>query len=86
MMEYAEQMLEVYRNTWIFLGIASLMLLAALAAMFIGFGIPQILRKWRWIMVLAWVLAFAGGTGLSGMESRAEALSEQTKVRKETEL
>ena len=72
-MEYTEQLLEVYHKLWIFFGTAAVVLLAASVVMFIGFRIPKIVRKWRWIRVLVFVLALGGAGGACNMELRAEA-------------
>ncbi len=72
-MEYTEQLLEVYHKLWIFFGTVAVVLLAASVVMFIGFRIPKIVRKWRWIRVLVFVLALGGAAGACDMKLRAEA-------------
>ena len=72
-MENAERMLEAYHKAWMFFIITAVILLAITIAMFLGFHIPEIVRKWKWILILAWVLAVKGGAGISGTELWAEA-------------
>lgn len=72
-MEYAEQMLEVYHKAWIFFIITAVVLLVITMVMFFGFRIPEIMRKRRWILLLACALTLKGAGGILSMELWAEA-------------
>lgn len=59
-MEYAEKWLEIYHNLWIFSGITAMILLIAAIGMAVGFRIPMLMRKRRWILALACILVCQG--------------------------
>lgn len=72
-MEYAEKWLEIYRKIWIFSGTAAVLLLLVAVGMAVGFRIPMLIRKRRFILVLACILVCQGELAC-GLNVRAEEI------------
>lgn len=84
-MEYAEKWLEIYRNIWFFSGIAAAILLTAAIGMAVGFRIPTLIRKRRWILVLACILACQGELICSLDVQAEEIIAGETADKREEE-